>query len=105
MSSNGFRQQIEAGAKLLDEKVPGWVERQNLEKLDISDIDNCVVGQTFPDRPYTEALMELFDEDDEQSALHMSLQYGFCIPSDRTYEGYSQLTEEWIEYIEGRLGA
>lgn len=44
MSSNVFRHQIEAGAKLLDEKVPGWVDMIDLEELDISDTCNCVVG-------------------------------------------------------------
>lgn len=99
------KQEIENGAALLDKKAPGWRERINLELLDLNNMCRCVVGQSYPDRSYVEALMELLDEEDEQVALNMSHLYGFAIPPDGKYEDYIPLTQEWKGYIEGRLGS
>lgn len=99
MSSN----EIKAGSAVLDKKAPGWMERINFELLDLGNTCFCVVGQTYPDRPYGEALMELLDEEDEQVALNMSHQYGFDVPPDGNSEDYVLLTQEWKEYILERI--
>ncbi len=41
------RECVERGAKLLDERVPGWFEKIDLDKLDISSGRNCALGQVF----------------------------------------------------------
>lgn len=97
-----FKDQIEAGASLLDEKIPDWVAMQDLEDLDLSDTCNCVVGQSQPDKAYIDTLMELFDVSDDQVALDKSMEYGFCIPDGYDYKEYPQLTQEWIAFIEER---
>lgn len=104
MSSNIFRKQIEAGAKLLDEKRPEWVDLIDLSDLDLGDTCNCVIGQVFFEKTYISALMDLFGEEDELKANDLSHDYGFATRSLQGFS-YETLTQEWIEYIEGRLGS
>lgn len=35
------------GVELLDAKEPGWRDRINLEALNLGDVHQCVLGQTF----------------------------------------------------------
>ena len=42
-----LEQRVQAGAKLLDEKSPGWFQRIDLGKLCMSDGTVCVLGQLF----------------------------------------------------------
>lgn len=35
------------GAKLLDEKVPGWADKINLSKFKMHSSDRCILAQTF----------------------------------------------------------
>ena len=99
-----FREQIEAGAKLLDEKVPGWVDKIDLEELDLGDCSDCAIGQVFPDDDFSDALRDLLGIHSDE-VHNLSHQYGFCIPPGGNWGDYSQLTQEWIEYIDGRLEA
>lgn len=39
--------QVEAGAKFLDDTIPGWFERINLDELDMGDDEYCILGQLF----------------------------------------------------------
>jgi hypothetical protein len=96
-----FTEQIKAGAKLLDEKKPDWLERQNLESLNLSDPCSCVVAQSCPDMHYVDALVELFevDDDEEVDLFEMSSNHGFA--TDCIGE-YPQLTKGWKAYIQER---
>ena len=38
-------ERVEAGAALLDEKLPGWWREIDLEKLNLASRCNCVLGQ------------------------------------------------------------
>lgn len=43
-----YEDRVKAGIKFLDENYNGnWREKINLDKLDISDHENCVLGQLF----------------------------------------------------------
>ena len=100
-----FKVQIKAGAKLLDKKLGiVWLERQDLEKLDLSETCNCVVGQAYPDRSYISAISDLFgidETDDNEDHLFIeSEQHGFTT-SD--YREYPTLTEEWKQFIQERM--
>jgi hypothetical protein len=109
MSFNS-RQEIEAGSALLDEKASGWIERINLELLDLSNTCDCVVGQLFPNISYLNALEVLFGKDsDENDVVAMSRGCGFSIDCyglsfQKRDALYSQLTQEWKEYIRERIG-
>lgn len=41
------RDRVLAGVAFLDETVPDWRERINLDTLDVSSGQNCVLGQVF----------------------------------------------------------
>ena len=94
-----FKDQIEAGAKLLDEKLPGWVEKQNLEELDLSNPYNCVVGQACPDQGYTSTICELLLPDEKLDTFDQTVNHGFATSHPETYP---QLTKEWKAYITDR---
>ncbi len=94
-----FKDQIEAGAKLLEDKIgPVWLERQDLEKLDLSDTCNCIVGQACPDKSYLWALMDLL-EDRTDEVIDTSIAYGFATEDGRNYP---ELTQEWKHLITER---
>lgn len=38
---------VRAGIALLDEKVPGWHERIDLDRFAMNSCDRCVLGQLF----------------------------------------------------------
>ena len=40
-------ERVARGAALLDEKVPGWRERINLDTFAISSCERCILGQVY----------------------------------------------------------
>ena len=44
---NVKREAVKRGAQLLDELVPGWHRRIDLERLEMTDINLCILGQLF----------------------------------------------------------
>lgn len=42
-----IRERVERGAALLDERVPGWVDRINVDRLNVSSLFDCPLGQVF----------------------------------------------------------
>src|SRR5688572_21756971 len=49
--SSKYDEQISRGMVLLDERVPGWEHRIDLERLRLSECKDCVVGQLFGGEP------------------------------------------------------
>lgn len=47
--SSKYDAAIDKGIELLDEKVPGWLQRINLEALDIESFLHCVLGEACGD--------------------------------------------------------
>jgi hypothetical protein len=47
-----IQKRVTAGAALLDEKMPGWYKKIDLDSLELSDERHCVLGQLF-DEPVT----------------------------------------------------
>jgi hypothetical protein len=42
-----INERVRRGAALLDERTPGWMERINLDRLDIGSLADCPLGQVF----------------------------------------------------------
>lgn len=40
---------VARGAALLDERMPGWAARIDLDRLELDDTDRCILGQLFPE--------------------------------------------------------
>lgn len=45
MHNNTVRQNVARGAALLDEKMPGWEDKIDLERLSMYDGCDCILGQ------------------------------------------------------------
>ena len=41
------KRRVEKGAALLDEKLPGWESNIDLDRLQLADTNECVLGQLF----------------------------------------------------------
>lgn len=94
-----FKKQIEAGASLLDEKVPGWESKIDLEELDLSDTYFCVIGQLFPHTRYVKVICEVFWSDLDQDTSQLSINHGFALD---VFSEYPALTKEWKQFIQER---
>jgi hypothetical protein len=85
-------ERVAAGAAWLDEHRPGWVERVNLDTLDLGDSCECVLGQEYGD--FWKAPTEVIFEDYVR---------GFNRSSSRDdSSAYEPLTAAWRVLIEAR---
>lgn len=95
------KERVAAGATYLDDRVSGWADRINLDRLNISDEFNCIIGQLFGDwskRPF------YLDENVGDGLLRQIL-YGFnySLYFDPAQVGPDQLEEAWkAEILERR---
>lgn len=83
-------ERVEAGAALLDERMPGWFNMIDVDTLKIFDPTLCVMGQLFGD--YLGGL-DTLDVD-------ISAGYGFNAYDDE----YTELDAAWRELILSRRG-
>jgi hypothetical protein len=94
-------ERVARGDALLDEHKPGWAERIDLGRLDVSDAYDCVLGQVFPPAGgYADGYYTALDDPD------LGL---FCYDRARShgFAGASAqddrlLDAEWARVITGR---
>ncbi len=89
-----LRKRIELGAQVLDEVHPGWVDRIDLEKLNLGSYSCCVVGQ-LNDGTFTGPSLRLARTVGCSDVAAL----GFDVYDS---ESYTELTEEWTALIEER---
>jgi len=91
---------VARGAALLDERMPGWDQRINLDRLDLHSPCRCILGQIFPassrDGGYWDGIKELglasWGPDPGGAEA-----YGFT-----TARNFQMLTAEWRRVIGAR---
>ncbi len=102
-------ERVEAGARWLDGHRPGWVDRIDLDTLDLGDPCRCVLGQEFGEDAdtlnnggggwvtgYCVGLNHLLDG---SNVFDRAVDLGmYELKNDR----YSALTNAWRELIERR---
>lgn len=93
--STSVAERVTAGAEWLDEHEPGWVERISVDRLDIANPFDCVLGQLYGN--YWGAPLNLFNDEDEGSMRAAVL--GF------SGEEFDLLTVEWRALIKERVAA
>lgn len=112
---NDYEIRVNKGANLLDEHVPGWADKVDLETFLITSVDRCIIGQVFGD--WGTGLSELerlsgvrFHRDyDEEGQIRKSQEgHGF----ELTYNEYTsedpyvytgqELEDAWIKQIKAR---
>jgi hypothetical protein len=85
---------VRRGAALLDERVPGWMERINLERLRLEDCRACVLGQLYGGFGAGLRALDLHWPDPET--------LGFCKAGRPTDSNYLRLTAAWRALISER---
>ncbi|GAA4626729.1 hypothetical protein GCM10023196_036150 [Actinoallomurus vinaceus] len=102
-------ERVAKGAALLDEKLPGWHDRIDLDQLRLSSPCNCILGQTWDgevehgDDPFFLHANRLFGR---ESGVHVEAAHGFnSVHSGRAArEEFGELTAEWRRIILARRG-
>lgn len=87
------------GAALLDRVEPGWAERVESERLDLRDVQTCVLGQVYGS--FSEGSEVVFGAvfDDQDSEWAIVQNHGFAATRHRDY---SVLTHVWRAEVERR---
>lgn len=92
-----FKNKVAKGAAVLDKKHPTWESMQDLERLDLGDVCDCIIGQAYPDEPYIVVIYDLLGT--EAISDSETDEYGFSTPDCRDYPA---LTQEWKQFITKR---
>jgi hypothetical protein len=100
--STAIAERVAAGAAWLDEHRPGWVDRINLDTLDLSDTCKCVLGQEYGRFVLGDDL--ILDEGSESHLLGFDVDE---LRQDGQYAGkqYAALTAAWRELVLARREA
>lgn len=95
--------EVRAGMLFLDERVPGWWCRVDVDELRIRENDKCVLGQLFGS--YDRACVELNMSYEDTTRLGFYRNDGFCLdvqpfemigaPDTTWQERYAMLQETW----------
>jgi hypothetical protein len=102
-----IEERVEAGAAWLDANRRGWVDRIDLETLDLGDECRCVLGQEFGS----------WDDRPDSLNWDRTILLGFQRADGRFFEDdwdamaaqeareYAELTAAWRDYITARRAA
>ena len=107
-----INERIEKGAALLDEKIPTWIDKQDLLWLNLMSPCMCVLGQAEENGEYWETLGRLFPKKTEEELNTLAYEHGFNINlsecralSEKEYQDYTDLTTAWKVFIAERRRA
>ena len=92
--SRSAEARVKAGAELLDAMNPGWFTKISLQKLQMSDPCQCVIGQLYETYSLGLSALEI------DVSFERDIEYGFDF-----YIGTASLTAHWHREIEARLAA
>lgn len=108
-------ERVAAGVAWLDQNRPGWVQRINLDTLDLGDPCQCVLGQEFTVEargdlatPYEIGRQALLRSTNDEAATLVSAGLGFHAmadiigPATETDPEYVRLTTAWRDLIAQR---
>lgn len=84
-----------------------WYRGISLQRLDVFDSEDCVLGQVFNKCGRSTYYETGYDYAAATYEFTMSttLERGFALPYDSTYEEYETLTKEWTAAINALLEA
>ncbi|MFI7072076.1 hypothetical protein [Micromonospora sediminicola] len=97
LTTRALTERVELGMAWLDARLPGWDELVDLDRLNVENPCDCLLGQTYGEWD----LHTLGIDIDQLAAL------GFDASSshDDMADEYAALTEVWRTAIERRRGA
>jgi len=85
---------VERGVAFLDQRMPDWVERVDLNTLDTQHLERCVLGQLFGDYVIGVEELGLKEEGDRLDEVSV-YSLGFQASGDEGQPTYADLTEAW----------
>lgn len=109
---------VEAGARLLDERVPNWFLLINTETLHLSDMRHCVLGQLIAAgaiddgrwEPDWDSTREQYSRALDSLGLRWDTQYGYGFSIDTTggedydvFDPWEYATQAWVAEVERRV--
>lgn len=86
---------VRRGVALLDEKVPGWHQRIDVDRLFITSCERCVLGQLFG----------LYSRGFDSLRLTMGASLGFDLSGREPESGYATLNRLWRYVVRTRQAA
>lgn len=86
MAPQSVADRVAKGAALLDRELPDWAREIDLERLDITQVDDCILGQLYTS--WADGMISLFG----------SGCVGTPVGSDH---GFNLTPFEWDEYNDG----
>jgi hypothetical protein len=97
-------ERVQAGAGLLDQHQPGWVDRIDLDRLNLRDCFACVLGQLFPGDYYATVHDTLGLNWAEAAAHGFNVDADGHLNEEAEEAEYEELAAAWRELIGARLG-
>lgn len=101
--STSVAARVEAGAAVMDSRVPGWADQIDLDRLDLSSNYRCVLGQTYGS--YTTGALKVFGVFNGSRA-EVSREHGFdahrALSQAEIDREFAALTEAWRKEIQER---
>lgn len=98
-------ERVSRGAALLDEKVPGWAHRINVDTLDVESGTDCIVAQLFGD--YLNGInalgLSFMSDDDAAHGYNSTFDESSELPIILRVALFDQLHALWIKEITTRL--
>jgi len=101
---SSISERVAAGAAWLDEHRPGWVDRIDLETLNLGDPCRCLLAQDFGEHFSDAVLAAGLGQGLSPSAIGFNVTYargdeGFMWPTEREFDA---LTAAWRDLIRQR---
>lgn len=100
-----IRERVERGVTLLDDNVPGWRDRVDPVRLDVTDAFRCILGQVFDEGEFATyagfwiGIRELGLHDEiliaDGRMIEATEHYGFTFWRDQEEE----VTAEWLRHL------
>lgn len=93
------RDRVQRGARLLDEKKPGWEKEIEIDHLNMEMVDRCILGQVVMNGApgYTNGLRVLWGEDQFGCANEdHAYKFGFVTPDGIRDYNVEQRVWEWL---------
>lgn len=98
-TTGSIAERVAAGAGLLDEHAPGWADRIDIDRLNISLCSRCVLGQLYGDYfRGLDAIPAIGTSGDEVGPAD----YGFFHTDEGWFPEDDELTAAWRALIEQR---
>ena len=91
-----FEAEVKRGIAWLDANIPGWLDKIDLERLDLRVCDRCVVGQVLG------SYNNLFDATAPAWEDRFAMGFNARIPFGNSIL-WQDLTNQWKKQIKARL--